>query len=196
MLLACLVGAAKQSRRDRRRPGVFVVRGSRRELLGGAQRRVAPCSRREDGAKRVPLLDAASSTGTRAIPWANRGSARWATAPPPLTNHYARWRSSSNRAIDLARRAASDVAFGRRNDRALHEDVPGVGEGNGVLNAGFLGQAPYDCPDVLKVRDAGPAGWMRGGRISAFTRKQKSGLIASSGQPRTAVSAGVFGFRQ
>ena len=58
-----------------------------------------------------------------------------------------------------------DVAFGRRNDRALHEDVPGVGEGNGVLNAGFLGQAPYDRPDALEVRDAGPAGWVRGAHL-------------------------------
>jgi hypothetical protein len=110
----------------------------------------------------VPLLDAASSPGTRAIPWANRGPARWATAPPPThqplcpmaIEQQSRHRRGSPRGVD--------VAFGRRNDRALHEDVPGVGEGNGVLNAGFLGQAPYDRPDVLKVRDAGPAGWVRG----------------------------------
>ena len=34
-----------------------------------------------------------------------------------------------------------NVAFGHRDDRALHEDGPGVGEGNGVMNAGFLGSS-------------------------------------------------------
>ena len=103
----------------------------------------------------MPPLDAASSTGTRAIPWANRGcevgdSAAATSNPlsPVAIEERSRHRLGSPRGVD--------VAFGRRDDRALHEDVPGVGEGNGVMNAGFLGQAPHDRPDVLEVRDAGP----------------------------------------
>jgi len=30
------------------------------------------CSRQEDGPKRIPLLDAAGSTGTRVMRWANK----------------------------------------------------------------------------------------------------------------------------
>jgi hypothetical protein len=33
------------------------------------------------------------------------------------------------------------------------------------MNAGFLGQTLHDRPDVLEVRDAGAAGWVRGAHL-------------------------------
>jgi hypothetical protein len=98
-----------------------------------------------------------------------------AATNPMAIEQQSRHRRGSPRGVD--------VAFGRRNDRALHEDVPGVGEGNGVLNAGFLGQAPYDRPDVLKVRDAGPAGWVRGAYLEKHFDERTGLEVAAPGIP-------------
>ena len=47
------------------------------------------------------------------------------------------------------------IALGRYDDRALHEDVPRARERIGVAQAGFLGQAAHDRPELLEMPNAG-----------------------------------------
>ena len=46
------------------------------------------------------------------------------------------------------------VAFTGLDDRSLHEQVPGEGEGLGVAQVGLFGERAHDRPDVFEVLGA------------------------------------------
>jgi hypothetical protein len=55
----------------------------------------------------------------------------------------------------LGARRGLEVALGRGDDRALHQDVPLTGEAVGVLDARLLGEAGDERADVGEVADRG-----------------------------------------
>src|SRR5262249_26945058 len=50
------------------------------------------------------------------------------------------------------------VALGRRDDRALHQDVPRARKRLGITQTGLLGKAPDQPANPLQVEDARAAG--------------------------------------
>ena len=141
-----------------------MVRGSRREVLGGVQRRAAPLlptgGRREARAatRCLSLYGYPGNTGGKPRACEVGDSAAAAH------HHYPRCRSRSDRAIDLARRAASTSPSAAATIERFMRMCQKWAKETGSC-AGFLGQTPHDRPDVLEVRDAGAAGWVRGAHL-------------------------------
>src|SRR5665811_420878 len=56
----------------------------------------------------------------------------------------------------------SEVAFGRRNDRAFHQDVPGPGELLGVAETSRCCKAAEKLSKAAEITQAGPTKWVTG----------------------------------